>query len=57
VLDATNGAAANSVILDAEAWKGWAIGDDILTQLRRLWHVLVLAGEPARRRTRVHIAP
>lgn len=51
VLDAANiGAAANSVILDAEGWKGWAIGDDILTQFRRLWHVLVLAGEPLSRR-------
>jgi hypothetical protein len=48
VLDAANiGAAANSVILDAEGWKGWA-GDDILTQFRRLWHVLVLASDDKR---------
>jgi hypothetical protein len=45
VLDAANiGAAANSVKLDPRAWKGWASEDDILTQFRRLWHVLVLNG-------------
>jgi Protein of unknown function (DUF3626) len=49
MLDAANiGAAANSVKLDPEAWNGWASGDDILTQFRRLWHVLVLAGAPRR---------
>jgi hypothetical protein len=47
MLDAANiGAAANSVRLDPEAWNGWASADDILTQFRRLWHVLVLAGAP-----------
>lgn len=45
MLDAANiGAAANSVKLDPEAWNGWASSDDILTQFRRLWHVVVLAG-------------
>jgi hypothetical protein len=47
MLDAANiGAAANSVKLDPDAWNGWASADDILTQFRRLWHVLVLAGAP-----------
>ena len=47
MLDAANiGAAANSVMLDPEAWNGWASADDILTQFRRLWHVLVLNGVP-----------
>jgi hypothetical protein len=47
MLDAAKiGAAANSVKLDPEAWNGWASADDILTQFRRLWHVLVLAGAP-----------
>jgi hypothetical protein len=46
ILDATMGAAANSVKLDPEAWNGWASADDILIQFRRLWHVLVLAGSP-----------
>jgi hypothetical protein len=47
MLDAANiGAAANSVKLDPKAWRGWASDDDILTQFRRLWHVLVLTGAP-----------
>lgn len=47
MLDAANiGAAANSVKLDPEAWNGCASADDILTQLKRLWHVLVLVGAP-----------
>jgi hypothetical protein len=47
MLDAANiGAAANSVKLEAAAWKGWASDDDILTQFRRFWHVLVLNGAP-----------
>jgi hypothetical protein len=47
VLDAANiGTAANSVLLDPRIWEGWATNDDLLTQFRRLWHVLVLAGAP-----------
>jgi hypothetical protein len=47
MLDAANiGAAANSVKVEAAAWKGWASDDDIRTQFRRLWHVLVLNGAP-----------
>jgi hypothetical protein len=47
LLDAANiGAAANYVKLDPEAWRGWGSDDDILTQFRRLWHVLVLTGAP-----------
>ena len=46
-LDAANiGAAANSLELEPEAWKGWASYQDTLTQFRRLWHVLVLNGAP-----------
>jgi hypothetical protein len=47
ILDAAIiGAAANSVKLDPAAWNGWATKDDIVTQFRRLWHVLVLNGTP-----------
>jgi len=47
VLDAANiGTAANSVLLDPKIWEGWATSDDLLTQFRRLWHVLVLIGTP-----------
>jgi hypothetical protein len=45
---ATIGAAANTLQLEPAAWKGWAEYDDILTQFRRLWHVLVLYGRPHR---------
>jgi hypothetical protein len=48
VMDAAKiGAAANSLILEPEAWKDWASYDDIATQFRRLWHVLVVGGDPA----------
>jgi Protein of unknown function (DUF3626) len=40
------GAAANSLDQKPAAWKDWAPYDDILTQFRRLWHVLVLGGAP-----------
>jgi hypothetical protein len=47
MLNAANiGAAANSVKLEPETWRGWASDDDILAQFRRLWHVLVLNGAP-----------
>ena len=45
---ATIGAAANTLQLEPAAWKGWAEYDDILTQFRRLWHMLVLYGRPNR---------
>ena len=38
--------AANSLELEPEAWEGWALRENILTQFRRLWHVLVLYGTP-----------
>lgn len=51
LLDAANvGAEANSVRLEPGRWRDWAPHDDVLTQFRRLWHVLVLFGEPGRRR-------
>jgi hypothetical protein len=47
ILDAAKiGALANSVVLEPNAWRGWASSEDILTQFRRLWHVLVLTGTP-----------
>jgi hypothetical protein len=49
ILDAaTIGAAANSVALEPDVWKEWAPYKDILTQFRRLWHVLVLNGNARR---------
>jgi Protein of unknown function (DUF3626) len=49
LLDAANiGAAANSVRLNPKMWEGWASEDDIQTQFRRMWHVLVLTGAPRR---------
>ena len=42
------GAAANSVKLDPEAWNGWASANAILTQFRRLWHVVVLGRCPTK---------
>jgi hypothetical protein len=48
-LDASNiGAAANSLQLEPELWKDWAAHNDTLTQFRRLWHLLVLYGKPAK---------
>lgn len=45
ILDAARiGDAANSVILDPKAWEGWASHEEILTQFRRLWHLVVLRG-------------
>lgn len=47
ILDAAKlGAAANSLALHPEAWAEWASLDHVLTQFRRLWHVMVL-GENA----------
>lgn len=47
ILDAAIiGTGANSVCLHPKMWEGWASDDDLLTQFRRLWHVLVLAGAP-----------
>jgi hypothetical protein len=47
ILNAANiGAAANSVVFEPKAWKDWASHEDTLTQFRRLWHVVVLNGEP-----------
>ena len=47
VLDAANiGKEANSLYLKPETWKGWASHEEILAQFRRLWHVLVLFGNP-----------
>ncbi len=40
------GAAANSMRLDPKIWEGWASDDELLTQSRRLWHLLVLTGAP-----------
>jgi len=40
------GAAANTLEFEPQSWSGWASRDDILTQFRRLWHVLVLQGAP-----------
>src|SRR5262249_36585275 len=46
-LDAANiGTVANSLELEPNAWKDWASYEETLTQFRRLWHVLVLNGEP-----------
>lgn len=36
------GACANSFELEPSAWMGWGPYDEMLTRLRRLWHVLVL---------------
>jgi hypothetical protein len=48
VLDAALiGAAANSLKLEPEIWQYWASYEEVLTQFRRLWHVLVLGGDPA----------
>lgn len=47
VLDAAKiGSMANTVELEPDAWEGWASYEAILAQFRRLWHVLVLIGEP-----------
>ena len=53
ILDAAKiGAMANTLELEPKAWEGWAscdnsvLHDFILTQFRRLWHLLVLNGEP-----------
>jgi len=47
VLDAANiGKEANSLYLKPETWKGWASHQEILAQFRRLWHALVLFGNP-----------
>jgi hypothetical protein len=47
MLDAAKiGIAANSLLQEPKSWKGWGTYNDILTQFRRLWHVLVLYGEP-----------
>jgi hypothetical protein len=47
ILDAANiGAMANSLELEPEAWDGWASYEDVVTQFRRLWHVLVVNGLP-----------
>ena len=47
ILDAAKiGIAANSLQQEPEAWKEWGAYSDILTQFRRLWHVLVLYGVP-----------
>ena len=49
VIDAASlGACANSLELDPEAWSGWGTQQDVLTTLRRLWHVLVLGGDDPR---------
>ena len=48
VLDAALiGAAANSLKLEPEIWQYWASYEEVLTQFRRLWHVLVVGGDPA----------
>ncbi len=48
-LDAAKiGEAANSVQLDPESWQDWGSSDYILTQFRRLWHILVLNGDPSK---------
>jgi hypothetical protein len=45
VIDAiTLGACANSFELESEEWSSWGSHDEMLTALRRLWHVLVLGG-------------
>jgi hypothetical protein len=47
ILDAPKiGAAANTVEPDSESWDGWGPHDFLLAGFRRLWHVLVLNGEP-----------
>jgi hypothetical protein len=47
-LDAAKiGAAANSLLLHPSVWDPWGSLDDVLTQFRRLWHVVVLLGRPA----------
>ncbi len=47
ILDAAKiGAMANTVELQPEAWQGWAPYELILTQFRRLWHLVVFCGEP-----------
>ena len=49
ILDAAKiGAVANTVELKPDAWEGWAPHEVILAQFRRLWHLLVLKGEPNR---------
>lgn len=40
------GAAANTVELEPKAWEGWGSYDYLLAGFRRLWHVLVLKGNP-----------
>ena len=40
------GAAANTLQLNPESWKDWGTHDNIITQFRKLWDVLVLYGKP-----------
>lgn len=47
VLDAANiGTEANSLHLRPETWEGWDSHEYILAQFRRLWHAVVLLGNP-----------
>lgn len=48
ILNAANvGAAANSLIQNPDAWESGGTREELLTQFRRLWHVLVLHGRSA----------
>ena len=47
MLDAASiGIAANTLVQNPESWKDWGAEHTILAQFRRLWHILVLYGEP-----------
>jgi hypothetical protein len=51
-LDANHlGEAARSVVMAPEQWSDWGTAEAILQELKRLWHVLVRHGGPARTRT------
>jgi Protein of unknown function (DUF3626) len=51
VTAAAIGDAARDVVRDPGAWSSWATPAETLQHLKYLWHVLVIAGSPARRRS------
>jgi hypothetical protein len=49
ILDAARiSAAANTLTPDPERWRAWAPHANALAHIRRIWHVVVYYGRPAR---------